>query len=80
MLRAFKFLNRTSVSCGAVDVGAGDKDEERAGEVLTGDAVAVAPATGATGGGVSSCANETETLESTMSEMQSEDRVIRRKT
>jgi hypothetical protein len=56
MERAFKFLKRTSLSCGAVAVGTGVAAEDNGGVVLTGDAVGEAPTIGAALGGDSSCA------------------------
>src|SRR5438128_3627638 len=54
--RAFKFLKKTSLSCGAPDEGAGVTEADNGGVVSTGDALAEAPLTGAAGGGVSSWA------------------------
>src|ERR1051326_5459467 len=55
---AFRFLKKTSVSWEAPDavVVGGITEEERAGVVAAGDAVALAPATGEPDGGDSSCA------------------------
>jgi len=60
MERAFRFLKRTSVSCGAPEVGAGVTEVDNGGVVLTGEtAVGGDPAAaGADAGGDSSCANE----------------------
>jgi hypothetical protein len=56
MARAFTFLKRTSLSCGAPGDGTGVTEADNGGVVLTGDAPGEAPLTGAALGGVSSCA------------------------
>jgi hypothetical protein len=59
--RAFKFLKRTSVNCGAPAEGAGATEADNGGVVLAGDATGGEPAaTGAEAGGDSSWASETE--------------------
>lgn len=63
MERAFKFLKRTSLSCGAVAVGTGVAAEDNGGVVVTGDAVGAAPTIGAALGGDSSCAEVTHAAE-----------------
>ena len=62
MERAFKFLNRTSVSCGAPADGAGVTFEESGGVVTAGDAAAGGEFAGADAGGDSSCAKEVEQI------------------
>ena len=42
--RALRFLKRTSVSCGALEEGAGVTEADNAGVVLTGDAAGGDPA------------------------------------
>ena len=55
--RAFRFLKRTSVNCGAPGDGAGVTAADSGGVVLTGDAAASGlAAAGADAGGDSSCA------------------------
>lgn len=59
--RAFRFLKRTSVNCGAPDDGAGVTEADNGGVVLTGDAAGSDPAAaGADAGGDSSWASEIE--------------------
>jgi hypothetical protein len=62
--RAFRFLKRTSVSCGAVGDGAGVTDEYNGGVVLAGDAIGEAPPAGERPGGVSSWPGKIETTQS----------------
>jgi len=55
MDRAFKFLKRTSVNCGAPEDGAGVTEADNGGVVLTGEATGGDPAAaGADAGGDSS--------------------------
>jgi hypothetical protein len=63
MERAFKFLKRMSLSCGAVAVVIGVAAEDNGGVVLTGDVVGEPPAIGAALGGDSSCAEVKQTAE-----------------
>jgi hypothetical protein len=58
MERAFKFLKRTSVSCGAPGAGAGVTLEDKGGVVFAGEALGDAPPTDQALGGVSSCARD----------------------
>jgi hypothetical protein len=60
MARAFKFLKRTSLTCGVPEEGTGVTEADNGGVVLTGDALGEAPLTAAAGGGVSSCAERYE--------------------
>ena len=71
MERAFKFLKRTSVSCGAPDAGAGAALEDKGGVVLAGEALGDAPPTGETLGGVSSCASDNRLSENNTTRKQS---------
>ena len=76
MARAFKFLKRTSLSCGAPGEGTGVTEADNGGVVLTGDALAEAPLAGAAGSGVSSCAARIEATQIESSKMQNESRKV----
>jgi hypothetical protein len=56
--RALRFLNITSVNCGAPEEGGGVTEADNAGVVLAGEATAGELAFVGEGGGVSSCAND----------------------
>jgi hypothetical protein len=75
MERAFTFLKRTSVSCGAPGAGAGVTLEDKGGVVLAGEALGDAPPTGEALGGVSSCASDHRLSENNTKRKQS-DRAI----
>lgn len=70
MERAFKFLKRTSVSCGAPGAGVGVTLEDKGGVVFTGEALGDAPPTGDTLGGVSSWASRVDTAQIETNNMQ----------
>ena len=76
MARAFKFLKRTSLSCGAPGEGTGVTEADNGGVVLTGDALAEAPLTGPAGGGVSSWAFRIDALQIEMDETTRRSRVV----
>ena len=58
--RAFRFLKRTSVNCGAPELGAGVIEADNGGVVPTGEAARDAPAAAGDAGGDSSWAKEIE--------------------
>jgi hypothetical protein len=75
--RAFRFLKRTSVNCGAPADGAGVTAADNGGVVLAGDAAADEPgAAGADASGDSSWATTKQAAETQSSEMENETRAI----
>ena len=77
MARAFKFLKRTSLSCGAPDEGTGVTDADNGGVVLTGDAAGGDPAAaGADAGGDSSWPVTNETAQIEINERQNGIRTV----